>query len=426
VGENDDLPMLAEFVQDLSESVDLGGVHGLHGVIDDDEAERAVGRGDSGQEQGKREGVLLALTHDAECRRLLAVDGDVHDKLADGGLLTALQRHGLEVDVALLAEPFPDSLRVVGEALHALFPQLGGERLDPGAGLPDVAQPGLAVLGGTSFFRPARQARDEPAPPLVPLFQLIDGVLLDHGAGIGQRLCSLIGALGKLAGVTDRPALDPGVPRICQGGRDPPGRPQFTARVLGGHRFLPQRGDLRGGARGPRRAQYLVRPAHRAGLLVGVAVAVIQSPGEEVGTLEGVLGTRRAHVLDVVKGLAQRAHCRTDLRHVGSLQVDRGTQLGEKTVVGRGQAGHQRLKGLEVRSPLGVNGHQRLDRAIVVLQRVQGLLELGNLRVRRPHRVVEPLLLPLEPVVRSAEVPEAEDRGDRVVHLGGLAADHAI
>ncbi|MFF4050418.1 hypothetical protein ACFYZ5_27635 [Streptomyces chartreusis] len=82
VGEHDHLPVLAELVQELREPVDLGWAHGLHGVIDDDEAERAVGGGRTGQEQGQCERVLLSLAHDAQRRSLLPVDGDVHDKLA--------------------------------------------------------------------------------------------------------------------------------------------------------------------------------------------------------------------------------------------------------------------------------------------------------------------------------------------------------
>ena len=74
-----------EFVQDLGEAVDLGGVHGLHRVVDHHETEGAVGRGGAREEQGQGERVQFALAHDPEGGGVLALDGDVHDERTDGG-----------------------------------------------------------------------------------------------------------------------------------------------------------------------------------------------------------------------------------------------------------------------------------------------------------------------------------------------------
>ena len=66
VGEDDDLAVLAVSCEDAGEAVDAGGVHGLDGVVDDDEAEGALGEGGARDEEAQGEGVQLALAHDAE------------------------------------------------------------------------------------------------------------------------------------------------------------------------------------------------------------------------------------------------------------------------------------------------------------------------------------------------------------------------
>jgi hypothetical protein len=218
-------------------------------------------------------------------------------------------------------------------------------------------------------------------------------MLLDHGTGVGQGHGRLVSAPGEFARIGDRPAVEPGAPRVGQCGRDslrrlhevvhrPRGRSQCAARVLGGRGLLPQHGDLVGGVRGPCRVEHLARPADRARLVAGVPGAVGQCLLKEGGTLQGVLGAGRPYVLDVGEGEAQPLHRRPDLPRVGSPRVERGAQLRDEAVVGCRQAGHQRLKGLEVRPSLDVDGQQRPDGA-VVLQRVQGFLQLRHLGVRR-------------------------------------------
>ena len=151
MGEDHDLPGLPEVVQDLREAVDLGGVHGLHGVVDDDESEGTVRRGGARQEEREREGVQFALAHDAESGCLRAVDGHVHHQLAHSGLLAAGQAYGAQVHVALLAQLLPDLLRVVLERPQPFLAQLGTRLLEPLTGGPDLAQP-----------RPCRRTRAGP------------------------------------------------------------------------------------------------------------------------------------------------------------------------------------------------------------------------------------------------------------------------
>ena len=77
VGEDDDLAVGRDLVEDLCEAVDLGRVHRLNRVVDDEEAERAVRHRRPGQEDAERQRVDLALGHDAERGARLAVDGDI-------------------------------------------------------------------------------------------------------------------------------------------------------------------------------------------------------------------------------------------------------------------------------------------------------------------------------------------------------------
>ena len=57
VGEDDHLAVLAGGLEDPGEAVDAGGIHGLDGVVDDDEAEGALGEGRAGDEEAQRKGV---------------------------------------------------------------------------------------------------------------------------------------------------------------------------------------------------------------------------------------------------------------------------------------------------------------------------------------------------------------------------------
>ena len=129
VGEDDDLAVLAGGLEDAGEAVHSRGVHGLDGVVDDDEAEGALGEGGPRDEEAEGEGVELALAHDAEGGAFLAVDGDVQLDLA--GLAGAAEVDVLEGDVALELELVPDGLRLVGDRGEALVADGVGRFLEP-------------------------------------------------------------------------------------------------------------------------------------------------------------------------------------------------------------------------------------------------------------------------------------------------------
>jgi hypothetical protein len=58
-------PVDSGLLQHSGKAVDLGRVHRLHRVVDDQEPERAFGKSRPGQEHAQRERVGLALAHDA-------------------------------------------------------------------------------------------------------------------------------------------------------------------------------------------------------------------------------------------------------------------------------------------------------------------------------------------------------------------------
>jgi hypothetical protein len=144
VGEDDDLSVLAGGLEDAGEAVHAGGVHGLDGVVDDDEAEGALGEGGPGDEEAEGEGVELALAHDAEGGALLAVDGDVELDLA--GLAGAAEVDVLQGDVALEAELVPDAPGLVGDGGEALVAEGGVGAFEPLLGGLEVTRWREAVL----------------------------------------------------------------------------------------------------------------------------------------------------------------------------------------------------------------------------------------------------------------------------------------
>ena len=105
VREHDDLAVLRDFLEDARKAVDAARVHRLHGVVDDDEAERALGQRRAGQEQAQRHRVELALAHHAERGALHAVDANIELHVAAG--TRAREQDALEFDTALLAKQLP-------------------------------------------------------------------------------------------------------------------------------------------------------------------------------------------------------------------------------------------------------------------------------------------------------------------------------
>ena len=86
VGEDHDLAVGGGALEDARQAVDPRRVHRLHRVVDDDEAERALGERGARDEEAERERVQLALAHHAEGRALDAVDGDVERHAAPRAL----------------------------------------------------------------------------------------------------------------------------------------------------------------------------------------------------------------------------------------------------------------------------------------------------------------------------------------------------
>ena len=57
VGEDDDLALFGGFGQHAGQALHLGWIHGLHGVVNYQEAEWAFGKQGTGQEEAERERV---------------------------------------------------------------------------------------------------------------------------------------------------------------------------------------------------------------------------------------------------------------------------------------------------------------------------------------------------------------------------------
>ena len=77
VREHDHLPRSRRLLERAREAVHARRVHRLHRIVDDDEAERAVGERRARQEQAEGERVQFALAHHAERGAADAIDRDV-------------------------------------------------------------------------------------------------------------------------------------------------------------------------------------------------------------------------------------------------------------------------------------------------------------------------------------------------------------
>jgi hypothetical protein len=129
VSEDDDLTAFRELVEDSGEAVDARRVHGLHGVIDDEEAERAGFDRGSRQEERECQGVELALAHDSERGSLGSVHGNVEAHVSGGRL--ALEGDVLELDVASGSQEFPDSSHLLFDGEETLVSNRGRGRANP-------------------------------------------------------------------------------------------------------------------------------------------------------------------------------------------------------------------------------------------------------------------------------------------------------
>ena len=184
MGEDDDLAVGARGLEDAGEAVHAGGVHGLDGVVNDDEAEGALGEGGPGDEEAEGEGVELALAHDAEGGAFLAVDGDVELDLA--GLAGAAEVDVLEGDVALEAELVPDAPGLVGDGGEALVAEGVGGAFEPLLGGLEVLEGFGGVLGLLGLGEPFGEGEGVGAPGVLVFGELGGGGLAEGCEGLGE------------------------------------------------------------------------------------------------------------------------------------------------------------------------------------------------------------------------------------------------
>ena len=164
-------------------------VHGLDGIVDDDEAERALGEGGARDEEAEGQGVLLALAHDAEGGAFGAVDRDVELDLALGG--GAGEADVLEGDVALQAELVPDLLGLLLDGGEALVADVGGGLLEPGFG-------GLQGLDGFAPFWAFWAWSSQAARGLAMGLQLVFAALELGGGLVADCLGGRLEAFSRL------------------------------------------------------------------------------------------------------------------------------------------------------------------------------------------------------------------------------------
>ena len=131
-------PVLGHVPEDSRKTVDARGVHGLNGIVDDEESKRARVQGGAGKKKSESEGMKLSLAHDAECGSLGAVHGDVEIHFAGRGF--SFERHVFELDAASGPQELPDALDLLLDGLKALVAESGRCGADPVLGvfqLPD-------------------------------------------------------------------------------------------------------------------------------------------------------------------------------------------------------------------------------------------------------------------------------------------------
>src|ERR1019366_7384870 len=107
VGEDNHLAVLGDVPQHSGQPLHLDGVHGLDGVVDDDEAEGGFRHPGTGKKQAQRQTVELPLAHDPERAARLAVDGDVEGEPAVGGGARTFEVELPELHAAALAQILP-------------------------------------------------------------------------------------------------------------------------------------------------------------------------------------------------------------------------------------------------------------------------------------------------------------------------------
>lgn len=183
MGEHDHLTGLRDLLQDPGQAVDLRGVQRLHGVVDDQEAERALVGSSAGDEQRQAESVQFALAHHTEGLALDAVHGDVDLEFASGA--GADEGDIAEFHVALLPQLLTHLRGVGRERSHPLRLEGVQFRLEPALRLPERCQEVPLACDVSGGDQPAGQLHRQRLPPVLLLLQLFcgPGTRLQHGLG---------------------------------------------------------------------------------------------------------------------------------------------------------------------------------------------------------------------------------------------------
>ena len=450
MGEDDDLPARRRRLQDAREPVHARGVHGLDGIVDDHEAERALLQRGPRDEEAQGQGVELALAHHAQGGGGHAVHGhvEVHAALARRAHEVDL----LDLDVAAAQQLVADGLRALGDGGEALVTQLPRRVLEPFLRRLDGGDGGGAVHGLARDGDPARQVHRDGAPAVLAARQLRGGRLpqrVDRAVeGDGRRL-EVAGEHGQVGaravGQDLLPVLDG-----LEGGCAVLPEPESGAELHDGRRGHANRhGRLaralrfraRGGGRGRGLAEgrglplLLLVPlrAERAAAVADgtgpVAVRVVEGQGavEQLGELARAAGHGARDRALVLVRLAQAAGDARDVLLGGSGQRAQALEGADRGLVlarGGHRARQHALDRLEV-PVLPVEGAHDHARALVV---GKGRAEGGDDPGLHEGRV---LLRPLagqarvgQALLRGDEVLEAQDGGQPVVELGRPLVQH--
>src|SRR5258708_4911339 len=211
MGKHNDLPGRGSALEGAGQAGDAGRVHGLDGVVDHDEAERALGEGGARDEEAEGEGMQLALAHYAQGGARNAVNGDIQDHAptrAISGELDPPQLH-----VALLAKALPDPCCFFGDWPETVVTNPRRCFLEPGL------RPLEALEGSGSAHPLSRASQPIPdltryrAPGVLPALDLRSCGFPKAKDCIAQLSARRLHVIGEMGEVVDRSRPDPDLQR---------------------------------------------------------------------------------------------------------------------------------------------------------------------------------------------------------------------
>ena len=204
-------------LQHARQPVHARRVHRLHGVVDHDEAERALGQGRARDEQAERERVQLALAHHAQRRALHAVHRHVEHHPPPGAVARELDAP--QLDVALLAQLLPDGRRLLRDGPEAIVADARRGLLEPRLRLLDALQ--VARLGARPprAGQPARDLGGHRAPCVLLALDARARVLAQAVRRRRAAAARGFDVAGELSEVRDPRRPDPRAQRLDQLGQ---------------------------------------------------------------------------------------------------------------------------------------------------------------------------------------------------------------